>query len=280
VSAFDPRLTLTTGDVAAAGLEGIVPAASYLPTATLHVVAPTLGLHRSPSRSAELDDQLLFGERFEVLETRGEWAFGQAARDGYTGWAERAGLSQGLTSPSHWVRAVTACALTEPHFKAPPRAHLATNALVSVEARENGFAKAAGLGWIAETQLAPLGKWEQDPSAVAERCLGAPYLWSGRTAAGIDCSGLVQQALYACGLACPRDSDMQAALGAPLSLEDGDLRRNDLVFWRGHVGIMLDQARLLHATSHVMAVTIEPLAEVRARKGPPSAVRRLELWRG
>ena len=198
-----------------------------------------------------------------MLETDGDWAFGQAARDGYVGWAGREGLSPALTPPSHWIRAPGACVMVEPRFKAPPLARLSMNALVSIDKDQNGFAKAAGSGWIAQAHLAPLGDWERDPACVADL--------------GVDSSGLIQQALYACGLACPRDSDLQQGLG--LSFDPGPrrefLRRNDLVFWKGHVGIMLDEARLLHATSHRMAVTLEPLTEVVRRKGPPTAFRRL-----
>ena len=112
-----------------------------------------------------------------------------------------------------------------------------------------------------------------DPGAAALIHLGAPYLWGGRDSAGLDCSGLIQQALFACGVACPRDSDQQQALGVPAELDA--LRRGDLVFWPGHVGMMLDGERLIHANAHFMAVTVEPLADARARIGEPKACRRV-----
>jgi cell wall-associated NlpC family hydrolase len=138
--------------------------------------------------------------------------------------------------------------------------------------------RAEGAGWIPARHLAPIGADFSEPAATAERFLGTPYLWGGRDSVGIDCSGLVQQALYAAGLACPRDSDLQAQLGS--AVDAGDLARGDLVFWRGHVGMLLDEARLIHANAWHMAVAIEPLAEAveriaRRGGGEPIAFRRL-----
>jgi cell wall-associated NlpC family hydrolase len=155
---------------------------------------------------------------------------------------------------------------------------LSMNALVRVEAVEDRFARLAGGGFVAARHLRALGDWAGDPAAAALQYLNAPYLWGGRDSLGIDCSGLVQQAHAACGHALPRDSDQQAALGA--TVEAGALARGDLVFWRGHVGLMLDPATLLHANAFHMAVTAEPLAEAVARiaasgGGAPTGYRRL-----
>jgi cell wall-associated NlpC family hydrolase len=116
--------------------------------------------------------------------------------------------------------------------------------------------------------LAKLGAHESDPVAIAELFLESPYLWGGRTSEGIDCSGLVQTALTAAGFAAPRDSDMQeATLGEPAAIDDPDapLKRGDLVFWKGHVGIMRDSLSLLHANGWHMKTASEPLAEARNR---------------
>jgi len=138
------------------------------------------------------------------------------------------------------------------------------NALVRVSAAEEKFVEVEGVGWIYASHLAPVGEFETDPVAVAGSFLGSPYLWGGRDSQGLDCSGLVQQAFYACGRFCPRDTDQQMELfsePAPLS----ELSRGDLIFWRGHVGIMIDHERLLHANAFHMAVFIEPLAGAVAR---------------
>ena len=124
-------------------------------------------------------------------------------------------------------------------------------------------------GWhIPAVHLAPIKAKAPDFVAVAEALLGAPYLWGGKTSLGIDCSGLVQVALQAAGIACPRDSDMQElALGKLASL--AELRRGDLVFWKGHVAIARDHETLIHANAHAMMVAIETFADaVRASRRP------------
>jgi cell wall-associated NlpC family hydrolase len=274
----DPRTTLAREGVADERLAGRSASPAYRPSEPTTVLAASAPLRAAPSASAEQTDQLLFGEAFDVLLREGGWAFGQARRDGYVGWAEAAALAAGPPRPTHRVRALRTAALAEPRVRAAVSAWLPLNALVRAEASEGGFTRLQGAGWAPEAHLAPLGRFDADPAAVALQFVGAPYAWGGRDGLGLDCSGLVQAALFACGFACPRDSDQQAALGA--AVDPGALRRNDLVFWRGHVGLMVDEARLVHATAHLMTVALEPLAEVvarreRLREGPPTGFRRL-----
>ena len=278
MSPLDARLTLASGEAASQALEGVVRAARFLAPEPMQAAVPVAALRRQPSRTAEQLDQLLFGERFDVLERRDGWVFGQALRDGYVGWVRLETLAAAAAAPTHWVRALRTYAFGEPSIKAPPVAQLSMNALVRVDGREGRFAHLEGSGFAVEDHLGPLADWRDDPAAVALGYLGAPYLWGGRCSLGLDCSGLVQQALYACGQAAPRDSDQQAALGAPVDPRDG-LRRGDLVFWRGHVGMMLDAQTLIHANAFHMAVAVEPLAEAVARVAAtgaePTAYRRL-----
>jgi hypothetical protein len=253
----DPRLTLARPDLAAAGLEGQVQAAVYAPTRPAACAVPAAAIRCAPDPAAEQVDQLLFGERFDVLEEPAGWAWGQARRDGYVGFVEAGQLAAPAPAPTHWVSALRAYAFAEPSIKSRIVGLYSMNALVTVEAREDRFARCAGTGWFVECQLSLIGQVEPDPATVAEQFVGAAYQWGGRESLGLDCSGLVQQALTACGRACPRDTDMQLAIGAPIPREA--LRRGDLVLWRGHVGMMQDETRLIHANAHHMAVFIEPL---------------------
>lgn len=274
---LDPRLTLARDGIAARALEGVVPADRYVDTSVRQARVPSAALRREPSASAEQLDQLLFGELFEVLDEADGWAFGQAKRDGYVGYVATDVLMVPGTAPTHTVRALRTYGFSAPSIKAAPVGLYSLNALVAEEGREGRFVRTSG-GWFVEEHLAPLGEVAADYVAVAERFVGAPYQWGGRESLGLDCSGLVQQALYAGGRDCPRDSDQQAALGAPI--ETNALRRGDLVFWRGHVATMTSATDIIHANAFHMQVVIEPLAEAVARiisrgGGEPTGYRRI-----
>jgi cell wall-associated NlpC family hydrolase len=273
----DPRLTLARPDLASAALEGVLAADRYAPTRALRCTAPASAVRRTAAPDGEQLDQLLFGELFDVLEDANGWAWGQARRDGYVGFVARKTLAPPGPRPTHRVTALRAYAFAAPDIKSAASGPLSINALLAIEARQGRFARAAGLGWMVERQLAPIGRLETDFVAVAERFVGAAYLWGGREAEGIDCSGLVQQAMFACGRTCPRDAGQQQQLGSPIGA-DG-LRRGDLVFWRGHVALMIDAERIVHAPGDMAAVVVEPLARAEARiadagSGAPIAYRR------
>jgi hypothetical protein len=274
---LDPRLTLIRDGVAARVLEGVVPAERYVDTQPRQAIVPSAPLRRGPAADAEQMDQLLFGEAFDVLGEADGWAFGQARRDGYVGYVETAALGQPAAAPTHTVRVLRTYGYSGPSIKTVPLGLYSMNALLTVEGRDGRFVRTPG-GWFIEAHLARLDKPAEDFVAVAEQFVGTPYFWGGRESLGLDCSGLVQQALYAAGMPCPRDTDQQAALGEAVS--PTQLRRGDLVFWRGHVAIMVNATDILHANGTRMAVTIEPLADAIARTsanggGEPTAYRRI-----
>ncbi len=282
LTAFDPRTTLARDDLADQALEGVVRAERYRRPETLQGVVPAAPLRREPGHHGEQFDQVLFGELFEALDEQDGWLWGRARRGGYVGWVEAGKLAGPVLTPTHRVSAIRTFALPEPDFRAAPPTMLTLNAMVTVEERAEGYARVARAGWVPDTHLADLLSFETDPAAVAERHLGSPYQWGARESTGVDCSGLVQQAFFACGRACPRDADQQELqAGDPIEPGDGyaGLRRGDLVFWDGHVGVMADATRLIHANVFHMQVTIEPLAAVIERKraegaGEPTRFRR------
>ena len=259
----DPRVTLARPDLADLDLQGLVAAARYEAPSLRQVAMPTAALRKAAHPLAEQWDQLLFGELFRVLEVKDGFAWGQAARDGYVGFVAEEDLAAPGAPATHQVAVPRTYAFAEPDIKASPVGLYSLNALTAIEAVEGRFAKGVGTGWFVAAHLSPIGLAQADYVATAQTFLGAPYQWGGRESLGLDCSGLVQQALAACGRAVPRDTDLQAAFFAPITAEDR--RRGDLVFWKGHVAILLDAETILHANAHHMAVAIEPLAEAIAR---------------
>jgi cell wall-associated NlpC family hydrolase len=259
----DPRLTLARPDLADLALQGLVAAERYEAPKAWQVAVPTAALRKAAHPMAEQWDQLLFGEVFHVLEAKDGFAWGQAARDGYVGFVAEDDLAALGAPATHQVAVPRTYAFAEPSIKARPVGLYSLNALTAIEATEGRFAKGEGTGWFVSVHLAPVGVAAGDYVAVAQGFLGAPYQWGGRESLGLDCSGLVQQALAARGDAVPRDTDMQLGFFPPIAAEAR--RRGDLVFWKGHVAILLDADTILHANAHHMAVAVEPLAEAIAR---------------
>ena len=264
---FDRRLTAARPDLAAAELQGKVAASRFVPGRRMHVVAEVADLHSAPSHEAGVDTQALFGEEVTLYEDHEGWGWVQLAGDSYVGYLSMNALAEGSYAASHAVRVNRTFVYPAPNMKLPVLRALPLGARVAVAGGEAAFASLCEGGFVFAGHLRPLARPEADFVAVAEGLVGAPYLWGGKTGQGLDCSGLVQISLAQAGVAAPRDTDLQqAGLGASLPTADlAGLRRGDLVFWRGHVGIMQDAKRLLHANAHHMLVASEPLDEACAR---------------
>ena len=266
--AFDPRLTPARSDLAAKELEGKVAAARFVEGRAYEVIEPQTGLRATPAPDAPLLTEALKGERVTIYDMSAEgWAWGQLAADDFVGWLSANALAPAGAPATHKVVALRTLAFPGPSIKLPPIEALPLGARLAIAHVEERLAVTRSGGFVPTPHLAPLDFVEPDFVAVAERFLGVPYLWGGKTALGLDCSGLVQVALTAAGIACPRDSDMQErALGAPLpGIGEQSLQRGDLVFWEGHVAIVRDRATLIHANAFHMAVAIEPIAEALTR---------------
>ena len=263
----DRRRHAYRGDLAAEALRGRIAARRFVTGETRQVTAPSLPLRREPRFDATLDTEALRGEFVTVFDESEGWSWVQLCRDGYVGYMPSEGLSRVLAAPTHRISALRTYVYPEPDGKTPPLALLSLNAGLTAKREEGKFLALEGGGYVVASHAAPIGVPEPDFVAVAEAFIGTPYLWGGRTSIGLDCSGLVQLALEAAGHAAPRDADMQAEeLGRAIDWGPGaKLRRGDLVFWDGHVGIMTSETGFLHANAFHMAVASEPFAEAARR---------------
>lgn len=261
---LDRRRIPARPDLAAAHLRDEVAAERYAEARPQRVTVPLAPLTLEADGMAPLDTQLLHGEAFASYDQGDGWSWGQSA-DGYVGYVPSACLMEAGPEPGHRVAQLMAHVYPEPVVRARPIGWLTYGSLLRVEGFEAGFAALETGGFVPVAHLVEATARAADWVAEAQRFLGTPYLWGGRSPVGIDCSALVQLARQAAGHDCPRDSDMQCdELGETLA-EGTAPARGDLVFWQGHVGIMLDATRLLHCNGHHMLTAIEPLDEARAR---------------
>lgn len=254
----DRRLTPATDRVALESWRDVLDRPAYVPGRPVRLATALADLCRSPA--GPRDRQVNFGADLVLIDEQGPWAFVQAVADGYCGWLPASHLARDAARITHRVSAPATHVYPQADMKTPELMLLSLGARLAVVGVQNGFARLAQGGWVPLLHLDD--QPATDPATVAESLIGTPYLWGGNSRSGIDCSGLAQAGLAACAIACPGDSDMQQAA---FPVAEGAIRRNDLLFWPGHVAVALDATRMIHATAWKMRVVIEPIAAAMTR---------------
>ncbi len=283
MSTYDKRLTPARPDFAAEYLRGIVDAPRYVEGEERIVFDGSADLRRAPVPDAPLDTEALHGEIFTVYDQDEEgWSWGQLKRDGYVGFMPSKALTADIAAPTHRVNVLRSFLFGGPSIKLPPMATLSMGSRLTIIGTKDQFAITHRGHYGIADHLQPIEIHATDFVAIAEKFIGIPYFWGGKTSLGLDCSGLVQVSLDAAGIEAPRDTDMQEKSVGTLLPINTQLKRGDLIFWKGHVGIMRDARELLHASGHQMLVVSEPLAEAAQRieakgAGPITSIRRIHL---
>jgi cell wall-associated NlpC family hydrolase len=279
---LDPRLHPYRADIAAAKLKGLVKSERFVEPTTYQVTGGVASLRKIGAEDGEQYSQALHGETIDIYEEKGGFGWGQMRSDGYVGWFDMVALSSPVLTVTRKVATLRTYAYSSPSAKSPPHFLLSLGARVCETAdHENGFVFCERAGWVYEPHLADLTDYAKDAVAIAQQFLDAPYQWGGVESLGLDCSGLIQTAYKATGVAMPRDSYMQRGFGNEIVVgqDFSGLKRGDIICWDQHVGLMVSATDIIHANSFHMKVTREPLAtaapRVATKYGPILSVRRI-----
>lgn len=267
---LDRRLHAFRPDLADLALKGQVEADRFVSPQPAIINRPVVALRPKPDLTIGIDTELLMGEEVRVFERNNGWAWVQAVDDDYVGYLPEDALGP-VVAPTHVVTAPRTFVYSGADLRFPARMALSVGSRLTItgeaETRGTRYLLLADGGALVAGHLRPLLEPAvADYVSVAGLFLETPYLWGGKSGFGIDCSGLVQLSMRMAGHKAPRDSDMQAVgLGTPI--ERQDLKRGDLVFWKGHVAIMEDKTRMIHANGNTMSVARETLEAAIERIG-------------
>lgn len=243
-------------------------------TRHIHVNEPSLMVRKGPDALEECVNQLLYGEEVIIVRNNGIWGLAQSVHDSYEGYVPLNALK--FHQPkTHKVLVPRTHIYDAPNYKTDPRQILFFLSQVHVTGEiHNGFAKLYNGGWVFERHIMPINAQLQSPVDLAMMFLNAPYLWGGRSIDGIDCSGLIQMITMATGKPCPRDSTPQCKYFLKTGEKVTSGQHGDLVYFDGHVGIMIDEKHVLSATARHMRTVIEPLDKLeKAYNGIKAIVR-------
>ncbi|MDD3288615.1 MAG: NlpC/P60 family protein [Alphaproteobacteria bacterium] len=267
-AALDPRVNAFRPDLADASLGSMVVAGRYVEPRLMQCVRGVVPLLSAPAEGAARISEIRYGEILDVFEERDDgFAWVQNRSDRYVGYIKSDNvLSEGVPSFSHRINMLHTHVYAEPDLKSRIVDQLTLGSYLDIMDEKDGFSHLASGGYVfAKHMLAAEDAMDFDYVYTAGRMLNVPYLWGGRTPLGLDCSALVQLSLDMAGIECMRDSDEQReAFGRalPIHWRDYPWRRGELVFFPGHVGIMTDHNRIIHANAFAMKVTVEPLVDL------------------
>ena len=261
---FDSRIIPIRNDLASIEYKGLIKSKKFSNGTNYFLRSSSSPLY-SKKNSNELASQLLYGEIFRVFDVSGKFAWGQSLRDNYVGYTPIESLSSKKIKATHKIQSLRALIYKKPQIKQSPIMYLSLNSLVNVKSKEGKFSFLENLGWIFSGCISPINNFNFNVTELAIQYLNTPYLWGGRDSIGIDCSGLIQNIYQMVGINMPRDTDLQELFFADEIFSETKIKAGDLIFWKGHVAMALDNKNIIHANAYHMKTSIETLKHAKVR---------------